>query len=100
MSADKLFAILADRHFSVAYGFCRGVAAGEKRDRTATPGAPTEAMPGHVTHAELGQICLVLPCAADVEDSEPAARTKYAHGFVDSFLTAGCSTDVVNCQAG
>jgi hypothetical protein len=56
---------------------------------TAAPAAPTEALPGHVTHAELGQRCLVLPCAADVEDSEPAARTKYAHGFVDSFLTAG-----------
>src|SRR6516225_853519 len=71
-----------------------------RRPRTAPPELPSQPTTGNVAHADLSKLRLVLPSAPNVGDHQPTARTQYPHRFVNCFLPASPSTDVVDRQTG
>src|SRR5580704_7045350 len=67
---------------------------------TAPPEPPSQPPTGNVVHPNFGKPRLVLPSGPNVGDHQPTAGTQNPHRFVDCFLSAGPSTDVVDRQTG
>src|SRR5690242_16623744 len=71
----------------------RGGYEASRRPRTAPPELPSQPTTSNVAHAQLDQLCLVLPSPPNVGDQQPTARTQYPHRFVNCFRPISRSTD-------